>query len=252
MPPPEGTGKGNPRALVEPAARFEEVEITVPEDVTGIGTVRGVLGIPEWWPTGSRVGVVLAHGRSSNLDDPVVTAVHRGLTEKGFLSLRFNFPFAEQKKKRPDKDAVLDRVLLDAVQLLGRDATSAPAHLFLGGSGIGGKSAARVAMARLRVEGLFFMGYPLHAADKPAQLDAELLYRIISPSLFLQGDRDRYCDLDVLRQTLTRVGAPKTLQVVAEADSQFKVLKKSGRTPEEIHAEMLAGMEQWINRVLEA
>ncbi len=238
--------------MVEPAARFEEVEIAVPEDVCGVASVKGVLGIPEWWPTGSRVGVVIAHGRSGDMDDPVLAELHRGLTERGFLSLRFNFPFAERSKKRPDKDPVLDRVFLEAVQLLGRDPTAAPAHLFLGGKGIGGKAAARTAMSRLRVEGLFFLGYPLHAADKPDRLDADLLYRIISPSLFCQGTRDRYCDLDALRRTLTRVGAPKTLQIVGEADNQFKVLKKSGRTAEEVNAELLGAMERWVNRVLEA
>jgi len=238
--------------LVEPAARFEDVEIPVPEDVSDVGSVKGVLGVPEWWPTGSRVGVVLAHDRATDMSDPVVAGLHQGLTECGFLSLRFNFPFAEAGKRRPDDDMVLDRVFLEAVQLLGRDPTAAPAHLFLVGKGIGGKAAARVAQSRLRVEGLAFLGFPLHAADKPETTEAEQLYRIIAPTLFFQGSRDRYCDLDTLRRALVRMGAPKALHVVAEADHQFKVLKKSGRTPEEIQAELLSTLQSWIGRVLEA
>jgi predicted alpha/beta-hydrolase family hydrolase len=237
--------------LVEPAARYEEVEISVPEELSPVGSVSGVLGVPEWWPTGSRVGVVLAHDRTGTQEDPILVALHRGLTERGFLSLRFNFPFAQLGKRRPDKDPVLERAFHEAVQLLGRDPTSAPAHLVLGGKGLGAKVAARIAMSRLRVEGLCFLGHPLHPADKPEQVNADHLYRIISPILFLQGTRDRYCDLDALRRTLTRIGAPKTLHVVAEADHQLKVLKKSGRVPEEVVEEVLGIMEAWINKVIE-
>ena len=33
-----------------------------------------MLGIPEWWPTGSRIGVVLAHDSGRDLNDPLVEA----------------------------------------------------------------------------------------------------------------------------------------------------------------------------------
>jgi hypothetical protein len=68
--------------------------------------------------------------------------------------------------------------------------------------------------------------------------------------LFAQGTRDRHCDLDVLRQTLARVGAPTHLQVIAEADRHFRTLKMSGRTPEEVHGEILATIDLWIQKVV--
>jgi hypothetical protein len=178
-------------------------------------------------------------------------ALHRGLTERGYLALRFNFPFAEQGKRTPDKDAVLDRVFWEAVQLLGRDSTAAPAHLILAGKGLGCRVAARVALARLRVEGLCFLAYPLHPNEKPERVEADQLFRLISPILFIQGSRDKYCDLDVLRRTLARVGAPTTLHVVAEADHHLKVPRKSGRTAEEVNAELLVTIENWIHKILE-
>jgi hypothetical protein len=67
--------------------------------------------------------------------------------------------------------------------------------------------------------------------------------------LFLQGERDRQCDIDVLRRTLTRVGAPTTLQVLEEADQHFRVLKKSRRTDEEVHEELLACIYAWIQKI---
>jgi len=236
--------------VVEPAARYEEVEIPLPAELAAGEKVSGVLGVPEWWPTGSRVGVVLGHDRSSSHTDPVIQAVHRGLTERGFLSLRFDFPFAEAGKKRPDKPPVLERTYQEAVGLLGRDPTAAPAHLFLGGVGLGGRVAAQVALGRLRVEGLLFLGFPLHKQDRPESAEADELFRLISPMLFCQGTRDRYCDLDALRRTLARVGAPTTLHVVDEADHRFRVTKKSPRTQEQVVEELLATLEGWIQKVL--
>ena len=110
--------------------------------------------------------------------------------------------------------------------------------------------AADLASARVRVDGLFLMAYPLHPAGKPAELQPEQLFRIVSPAMFLQGDRDTTCDVEALRQTLVRVGAPTVLKVIAEADRSFKVLKKSGRTQEEVTEEMTRALDEWIRSIL--
>ena len=238
--------------MVEPSARYESLKIRLPDPVHGLEAVSGVLGIPRWWPTGSRVSVVLAHGSGEGMDDPVVETIHRELTERRYLTLRFNFPFAEAKKKRPDSPSVLRRTLRAAIAALGRDPTAAPAHLFLGGKGLGGQVCADLASARVRVDGLFLMAYPLHPQDKPDKSQPEQLFRIVSPALFLQGSRDRTCDLDVLRQTLTRVGAPTTLFVSQEADRHLGVAKKSGRQPEEVRHELATALDDWIQKVLGA
>ena len=75
---------------------------------------------------------------------------------------------------------------------------------------------------------------------------------MVSPVLFAQGSRDKRCDVDVLRRTLLRVGAPTTLHVVGEADQNFKVLKKSGRAPEEVREELMSLIDGWISKVLES
>jgi len=237
--------------VIEPPARFEEIKIPLPEPVHGLKAVSGVLGIPRWWPTGARVSVVISHGASRDMNDPIIEHLHAQLTERRCLTLRFNQPFAEAKKRRPDSVRVLRRTMRAAVGILASDPTAAPAHLFLGGKGLGGQIAAEVAGSRVRVDGIFFLGYPLHAAGKPETVQAEQLYRLISPMLFIQGTRDRSCDIDVLRQTLTRVGAPTALQICREADQHFKVLKKSDRTEEEVRAEILDGLDTWITRILE-
>ena len=97
---------------------------------------------------------------------------------------------------------------------------------------------------------MFFLGYPLHALGKPETVQAENLYRIISPMLFLQGTRDRYCEEEVLRKTLLRIGAPTALHMVDEADNRFRVLKKSTRTTDEVHEEVIASLDAWIEKIL--
>ncbi len=235
--------------MVEPSARYEEIKIPLRESVRGVTEVSAIMGVPQWWPTGQRVGVVLAHGTARDLTDPVIERLQSALTERRCLTLRFNFPFGEAAKKRPDPPDVLQRTFRAAIATLARDPNSAPAHLFLGGKGLGGLVAAELAGARVRVDGVFFMGFPLHPPGKPELIQQEQLFRIISPMLFLQGERDRHCDLDLLRLTLSRVGAPTTLQVVQEADQHFKVLKKSHRTDEQVHEELLAYLDAWIHKV---
>ena len=56
----------------------------------------------------------------------------------------------------------------------------------------------------------------------------------------------------MLQPTLPRVGAHTTLHVIQVADQQFKVLKKSGRTSDEVRDELVDAVDGWIQKVLEA
>jgi predicted alpha/beta-hydrolase family hydrolase len=233
--------------VVEQSARFEDIKIPLAEPVHGLEELSAVLGIPEWWPTGSRVAVVLAHDAGSNCHHPLLEHLQRKLTEHKFLTLCFNFPFAETGRQ-PAEDGLeaLDRSYRTAVASLGRDPTAAPAHLFLGGMGLGARIAGRLATNQLRMDGAFFLGFPLHEADAPESAAADQLYRATSPMIFLQGDRDRRCHLDVLKQTLGRVGAPVELTVVKDADEHFGVTRGSFRTDEEVRGQIFDALYEWM------
>lgn len=236
---------------MEPAAQFEEIEIPLIVPIHGRKSVRGVLGIPEWWPTSDRVAVVFAHGGPSNFEDPLITALSRGLTGKGYLTLRFNFPFAEAgKRSSADSPEILADGFRAALNVLGRDPTALPARLFIGGVGLGGRAAAELATDRLHADGLFLFGFPLHPQDKPEKCDPDILYRATTPMLFVQGTRDRRCNGTALRHALRRVGAPIELYDVKEADSAFHVPKKSGRSVEQVQAETFGVLSTWLARRL--
>ena len=239
--------------MVEQSPRFESLKIPLATPAHGLEEVSGVLGVPEWWPTGSRVAVVLAHGSASNMDDPVIATLHHQLTERKFLSLRFNFPFGELgKRSGTDSMETMEQALRSAIAILGRDPTKAPVHLILCGKGTGGRVAVKLATARLPIAGLFLMSYPLHPQDRKEEVQAESLYRITAPMLFVQGTRDRRCDVDTLRQTLRRVGASTTLHVCEQADHNFNVPKRAGRTPEDMRAEIYSTVNTWLGNVVGA
>ncbi|MCZ6821415.1 MAG: hypothetical protein O7F10_00520, partial [Deltaproteobacteria bacterium] len=73
--------------------RVEAIQILVAPEIS----VSGHIGIPAWWPSGHRVGIVLGHDAGSNMDQTFLSTLHLRLVQRGYLTLRFNFPFAEQR-----------------------------------------------------------------------------------------------------------------------------------------------------------
>jgi predicted alpha/beta-hydrolase family hydrolase len=236
---------------METAAQFEEIQIPLTAPIHGRDSLSGVLGIPEWWPTGERVAIVFAHGGTSNFEDPLIATLAHALTEKGYLTLRFNFPFAEAgKRSSADSPEILERGFRAALNVLGRDPTALPARLFVGGVGLGSRVAAGLVADRLHADGLFLFGFPLHPQDKPENSDPDILFRATTPMLFVQGTRDRRCNGTALRRALRRVGAPIELYDVEEADSAFHVPKKSGRTEAQVQTETFGVLSAWLARRL--
>jgi predicted alpha/beta-hydrolase family hydrolase len=233
---------------VETTVQFEEIEIPLVEPIHGLNVVKGTLGVPEWWPTGSRVSVVIA--QASMAEDPMLDAIQRELTERKYLTLRFPMPYMVAGKKKPDDMKIMTRTYEAAIAVLGKDPSSAPAHVFAGGKNMGALVASHSATARLRVEGMFFLGFPLHKQDDTSEIRAERLYRVVNPMLFVQGEKDRSCHLPTLRETLGRVGAPVNLHVVKDADHSLKTPKKGGRGPDQIAQEILVTLEGWMKKTL--
>ncbi|MBW2414981.1 MAG: hypothetical protein JRG76_10775 [Deltaproteobacteria bacterium] len=166
--------------------RFEDMQLQVAPDLV----ISANLGIPEWWPSGNRVGLVMAHDVGSNMENEALVWLQHQLVSLGVLSLRFNFPFAEQGRKRADPDPVLDRAYRGAILGLMRDPQNAPAHLVFAGFGLGCRVAAQILAHGAKADALVCLGFPLHAAGKPSQLKADPLFRVICPTLFVQGARD--------------------------------------------------------------
>jgi len=226
--------------------KIEPVEIEVAPDVS----VSGRISMPEWWPSGQRIGVVLAHDLEANLDDPRIAALQKALSERSHLVVAFNFPFAQEGRKRPDPERLLERALRAAVGASMRDIEAAPARLFVAGYGLGARIAVNAVAQGLKVEGVICLGFPLHPSGKPNQQRIESLYRVTAPILFIQGARDAHCRIDRLSAALKTIGAPTQLHVIEDCGQGLELIRRSTRTPEDLHAEVLARVESFIRRAL--
>jgi uncharacterized protein len=193
--------------------------------------------------------LVLAHGAGAGMQHAFMAAVASGLAGRGVACLRLQFPFMEQGSKRPDPPAVAQGAVRAAVEEAARRWPGLP--LFAGGKSFGARmtSQAQAAAPLAGVRGLVFFGFPLHPAGKPSTERADHLADVQLPMLFLQGTRDALADLGLVRETTAKLGERATLQVVDGADHAFEVLKRSGRTNEEVLQELVITASAWMRTV---
>jgi predicted alpha/beta-hydrolase family hydrolase len=96
------------------------------------------------------------------------------------------------------------------------------------------------------VNGLAFIGFPLHPAGKPSDERASHLDDVRVPMLFLQGTRDALAELQFLQPVIRKLGDRATLKLFDEADHSFHVPARTGRKDAEVRSEMLDAMVEWI------
>src|SRR5205814_1080874 len=149
---------------------------------------------------------------------PFMAAIADGLAERGIATLRYQFPYMEQRSKRPDAPklahATVRAAVLEASRLVPELA------LFAGGKSFGGRmtSQAQAASPLPGVRGLLFLGFPLHPVGRPSEERAKHLFAVQIPMLFLQGTRDDLASLPLLEPLCRQIGARATLKLFQDAD----------------------------------
>ena len=125
--------------------------------------------------------------------------------------------------------------------------------LVAGGKSFGGRmtSQAHAAVPLPQVRGLAFLGFPLHAPGRPAHARGAHLVDLRLPMLFLQGTRDAFADLELLRALVVRLGGRATLRLFADADHSFHVPSRTGRTDADVMAEVCEALAAWIVGLLD-
>lgn len=201
-------------------------------------------------PRGARLLYVLAHGAGAGMRHPFLEAVAQALAERDVATFRYQFPYLEAGRRRPDPPDVAAATVRAAVAAAAEAAPGLP--LFAGGKSFGGRmtSTAQAREPLPGVVGLVFLGFPLHAPKQPSDQRASHLGDVEIPMLFLQGTRDDLADLTLLRPVCRQLGKRATLHVVDGGDHSFKVLKRSGRTDQEVLAELADTIADWsLSRV---
>ena len=210
-------------------------------DDPGAGLVSALLVKPR----NATVLYVLAHGAGAGMRHAFLEALAQRLAAHGVATLRYQFPYVERGSRRIDPEPILLATVRAAVAAGYQEADGLP--LIAGGKSMGGRMTSRAAAAEPLegVAGLAFVGFPLHPAGKPAVTRAEHLAKVPIPRLFLQGTRDDLADLDLLRPVLKDLGPRATLRIIEHADHMFHVLKKSGRTEDEVLDELASSVASW-------
>jgi len=187
--------------------------------------------------------LTLAHGAGAGMNHPFMVALANSLAETGIATLRFNFPFAENKKGRPDVPAVAQQTIEAAIEKALQLSSRLP--VFVAGKSFGGRMSSQYVSTHpeTSVKGIIFYGFPLHPAGKTSTDRAAHLKNIKVPMLFLQGTRDALAQSDLIEFVCSSL--PKaTLTKIEGADHSFKAGKINT-------TEILSkATNNWVNKLL--
>ncbi len=210
-----------------------------------IGKVSAILVRPaDAW-----AAYVLAHGAGAGMRHPFLETIAQLLAERGIATLRYQFPYMEAGRGRPDSPAVAEAAVQAAVAKARELVPELP--LVAGGKSFGGRMTSNAAahLVLPGVLGIVFLGFPLHAPNQPGESRAEHLASIRLPMLFLQGTRDSFADLRLITSVSERL-PNATLHIVEGADHSFVVPKASGRTGAEVKDELADVIAEWCRSII--
>jgi uncharacterized protein len=170
--------------------------------------------------------LVLAHGAGAGMRHPFMNELSKELAHHQIASLRYNFLFMEQRKKRPDFPAVAHQAVEAAIQTAQHNYPRLP--LFAGGKSFGGRMTSQYLSLhpQAAVKGIIFFGFPLHPAGKPSVDRADHLKNIQLPMLFLQGTRDSLAEWPLVTD-VCHLLPTSTLVKLEGADHSFKIPKQN-------------------------
>jgi predicted alpha/beta-hydrolase family hydrolase len=222
---------------------MDRQRLTVP--VSKDESVSAVLTLPSGKKPQRGTAVIAAHGAGNDMEHPLLAALTDGLAGAGYPAMRFNFPYKEKGRKMPDRPELLECTWEAVCRCAGE--VSGARRLVAAGKSMGGRIASLMAAeGRLPVEGLIFLGYPLHPAGDPSKTRDAHLYRIEIPMLFFAGTRDPLCDMAVLKPVLDRLTAPWTLDVIEGGDHSFHLPKSMGAAQSDVFARIVETSIRWL------
>jgi predicted alpha/beta-hydrolase family hydrolase len=153
-------------------------------------------------------GLVLTHGAGGDCESPLLKALADAFAEAGYLVLRCNLPYRQQRPHGPPfpAQAANDREgLKRAVEALGELARR---RVLLGGHSYGGRQSTMLAAEQPElVSALLLLSYPLHPPRKPGQLRVAHFANLRTPALFAHGTRDPFGSIQEMRDAVRPIPA---------------------------------------------
>ena len=194
-------------------------------------------------PAVPRAVFVFAHGAGAGMDHAFMFELATALAERQIATLRFNFLYMEQGKKRPDSPAIAHLAIAAAIDKAQTIFPSLP--VFAGGKSFGGRMTSQFVAANKPefLKGIIFIGFPLHPARKPSTKRADHLSELNLPMLFLQGNKDALAEWNLIEDVCGKLPSA-TLIKFEGADHSFKMPKQNAGS-------LLAdAISEWISRII--
>ena len=206
--------------------------------------VRGYLHLPD---APSKDVLILTHGAGGNAQMPMLVALAEAFAGAGFVVLRCDLPFRQQRSFGPPRpgDAARDRLgvkqAIAAMRKLGSDSVQ---RLFVGGQSYGGRQASMLLAEESLADGLLLLSYPLHAPSRPDQPRTQHLPQIEVPVMFVHGTRDPFGSIDEIESARKLIPTETVLLPVDGAGHDLGFKAKSKR--EDLPSVVLAKFQQFF------
>jgi predicted alpha/beta-hydrolase family hydrolase len=198
------------------------------------GTVSGAWDHPK----AGRDYLLLGHGAGGTLHTPQLKSYAERIAARGLGAVRFNFAYAEAKKKAPDRTDKLEACYRSVANAVAARAK----RVFVGGRSMGGRIGSHIVAQGFPAAGLVFLAYPLHPPGKPERIRDEHLKTISAPMLFIQGTRDPFAKPELLDKTIAALPSA-TLHRVQDGDHSHKV---PGRPAADVMDELVEATFDWL------
>lgn len=189
--------------------------------------------------------VVIAHGAGAGMDHPFLVGFAEALRAEGFATARFNFPYVEAGRRMPGPAA---HAVLTWSAVVNHVRELAPgARVWACGKSYGGRMASMAAAEGLAVDGLVYLGYPLHPPGKPEKPRAEHLPAIAAPQLFIEGTNDPF--VQPVSQLEEAVASCKDARIVwIEGGGHSFEVKGRKRPASEVGASLAPTVAEFVRR----
>jgi predicted alpha/beta-hydrolase family hydrolase len=161
----------------------------------------------------------------------------------------FDYPYMKAGRRSPDR---LPKLIEAHAAELATARKRRRGKVVLIGKSMGGRVGCHVALEQ-PVDAVICLGYPLKGMGKQAAIRSEVLEKLRTPILFVQGTRDNLCPLDLLAKVRKRMTAPNELYVVESGNHSLECtkthLKQTGSTQEEVEAKVLEAIARFVAKL---
>lgn len=140
---------------------YAKISIQISES---IGKVSALVEVPER----PKALLVLAHGAGAGMTHRFMEELSTQLVQKSIAVVRYNFPYMENKKGRPDPPAIAENTVSGVINEAHKLYPTLP--LFASGKSFGGRMSSQKLSKECPefVMGIVFYGFPLHPIGLPS------------------------------------------------------------------------------------